>query len=254
MKGPRFAHQIASRLAHDRALWVRLCAVAVVALFWFPSPARAFCYERPRVCAEFFGSDEVFSGVVVSERDWYPPDSDLDGRTYYKLKVETVYRGTSQEFIEVYSENNSGRLTLEVGHEYLLFARANAGQLQIWCGGNSGELKDSSGTVSEISRVQAGMKSALGGNIGGLVQLSDNEPHEGIAGLRIVINGNGHAYVTRTNSEGRFHVHVPAGQYVARVESAKWSVRTDDYAYEDAEGFRVEKGGCADLVLLASPK
>jgi len=88
----------------------------------------------PRVCTEFFSSAAVFSGVVVSERDCYPPDSDLDERTYYKLKVETVYRGRLQEFIEVYTEINSARATLEVGHEYLLFASLSAGQLQFWCG------------------------------------------------------------------------------------------------------------------------
>jgi hypothetical protein len=256
MKALRFAHQIAGGSAHVQAFWVRLCAIAGVALFWFPLPARTICSVVPRVCTEFFRSTAVFSGAVVSERDWYPPpDSDVeDARTYYKLKVETVYRGTSQEFIEVYFEDNSGRMGLEVGHEYLLFALMRAGQLLIGCGGNSAELKDASGMIREIRRLMAGMQSAHGGDIGGLVRFSYSEPNKGIPGLRIIVEGNGHTYVTRTNGEGRFHLHVPEGQHVARVDSEKWRADRDDNAYEDPDGFRVEKGGCADLILFASPK
>jgi len=131
---------------------VVVCAVALVISFWGPLPTPAICSVVPRVCTEFFSSTAAFSGVVVSERDWSSPsEPDSIERTYYKLKVENFYRGPSEEFIEVYTENDSGRLTLDVGHEYLLFARASAGKLQIWCGGTSAELKDAPERSARLS-------------------------------------------------------------------------------------------------------
>jgi len=252
MTHPRFVRKTAGGFKLTCAYSSRLTAVALVTLFWFPLPARALCSVVPRVCTEFFRSAAVLTGTVVSERDW-SSDTDFIERTYYKLKVEGVYRGETHEFIEVYTENNSGRLKLEVGKGYLLFASAGVGGLLIGCGGNSAELKDASETMREIKRLLAGMQSAHGGDIGGLVRFSDAEPDKGVAGVEIVVKGNGHTYVARTNSDGRFHVHVPAGQYVAHVNSAKWTARTDDYSNDRAESIKVENGGCADVTFLASP-
>jgi hypothetical protein len=74
-----------------------------------------------------------------------------------------------------------------------------------------------------------------------------------MAGLKVVIEGGGHNYVTHTDGGGRFHVHVPAGDYAAHVESAKRKTRTDYYGFDEADKLRVANGGCADVVLEAEP-
>jgi hypothetical protein len=169
MKIPRFAQEMAVRLAHARARSVHLSVATLAVLFCFPLTVRAICPKVPHVCTEFFASDSVFSGVVVSERYWSKPHT--DGGTCYKLRVKKVYRGQPHEFIEVFTENNSGRLPLEVGHRYLLFASVVEGQLEIGCGGNSGELKGAKGTISKIRKLQERLHSAHGGDIWGVVQL-----------------------------------------------------------------------------------
>jgi hypothetical protein len=103
---PFFVQQVARTLARACVPSIRLCAMFLAFSLWPQPLIRAACMMTPRVCAEFFESDSVFTGVVMSERYWSSPHK--DGRYYYRLKVKKVYRGTPQEVIEVFTNNDAG--------------------------------------------------------------------------------------------------------------------------------------------------
>ena len=104
-----------------------------------PRSARAWCPEpKPSVRAESSASDYVLTAVVTAER--LVPEA---GKSYegwsYRLKPIQIFRGRVHAESEVFTENSSGRLPLEVGAQYLLFAKRNGeGRLEITNCGHSG--------------------------------------------------------------------------------------------------------------------
>jgi len=73
---------------------------------------------------EFRQSQVVLIGTVGSERNI--PDPDNPGSwtgTVYKLRVNTLLKGTVGHSVQVFSENSSGRFPLTVGSRYVLFLR-----------------------------------------------------------------------------------------------------------------------------------
>lgn len=243
-------HCISRGISLSRRISVRFPVVAIIALVCLPVPAFGICSVTPRVCTEFFRSNAVFTGKVISERDWWPGEKDLDPRTYYTLQVEEVFRGPQRQ-MEVYTERNSGGMGLGMGHEYLLFAHYGAGGLQIGCGGNSAELKDAARTIEELKRLQHKIKTAHGGDIYGWARDSDSDSVGGVPNLQITISGSRRTYTVLTDRKGRFQVHVPAGRYVAKIRSPGWKSDEDAYTYDIPQGFEVANGGCADVTFLA---
>ena len=85
-------------------------------------PASGFCLEpSPTVTCDFLNSDAVFVGNVISVRTEVGEDGFIDGR-FYRVRVERVFRGPRVGVMQVYTSNDNGRFTLDVGKEYLLFA------------------------------------------------------------------------------------------------------------------------------------
>jgi hypothetical protein len=169
-----------STLLFYRAL-MRISGVALGMVFLVLLPAGAICRENPHVCAEFFRSDAVFVGTVVSIRDLPDPeDSDTTGGFFYQLKIATMYRGPSQDTVEVYTGNDSARFPLKLHHSYLLFASNFERPLTIGCGGNSAELAEAGPALRSIERLLKTMNSATGGDIWGQVGTSNQGLCEGI--------------------------------------------------------------------------
>ncbi len=69
----------------------------------------------------------------------------------YTLDVRRVFRGSLGKRVEVSTENNSGRYPLEVGHEYLLFAKAECRPLVIFGGcGHSAPTRQAGSTLRAL--------------------------------------------------------------------------------------------------------
>jgi hypothetical protein len=113
------------------------------------SPTSAVCLKpKPKVCAEYFKSDTVFLGTVLTQRDLRSDNTDDGWR--YRVRVDRAFRGAQGEEVEIFTENNSDRFPLEVHHQYLLFASKVARRLEITNCGNSGLATE---RVSEIGAI-----------------------------------------------------------------------------------------------------
>ena len=205
----------------------------------------------PRVCAEFFHSDAVFTGTVVSVQEWPKPEASPGG-WFYRLKLTKSYRGPSPDLVEIFTGNDTGRFPLEKGKSYLIFAYKNNGVLNIDNCGNSGELSKAGEAIQQIESLVSNMKSASDGDIGGRVVVGQKDASA--AGITVTAKGGGKTYTGVTDEEGWFHIHVPAGKYVVWPETTQWIVTPYDLSYDNEDHVSIEPGSCAELQFLASPK
>ena len=220
---------------------VRIILMAIGFVVLHVSPALAVCRKPdPKVCAEFFKSDAVFVGTVLSEQTnvgEYP--ASITGWTY-RLRVERVFRGPSLKAIAVFTANDSVRLRMDVGHQYLLFADHQNGQWVIADCGNSGLLSNS---ATKIRQIEETRKASIG-RIEGRVGL-----YKGVGGVQVVARGSGKTFAAVTDQDGWFRLKVPPGKYSAQVEAPR--VYGFDLSYDDPSDFLVPKGGCAQLQFVA---
>jgi len=109
---------------------VRRFAIGVL-LLMSATVAHAICpIPTPKVCSAFFESDAVFVGTVISEEVVPENDNFIEGWRYH-LRVARVFRGGVGRRAVVHTSNDSGRLNLAVGREYLLFASLRNRQLEV---------------------------------------------------------------------------------------------------------------------------
>jgi len=221
----------------------------VIALAFCPIAAAGVCGEpHPQVCAEFFHSDAVFAGTVNSVRDWPTGDSGVGG-WLYRLKVTKTYRGPVRTFIEVFTGNDSGRLHLENGHSYLLFACKQEGLLTIDNCGNSTELSEAADLIHQLETVLADIKSASGGDIRGRIILATYAMP-----VRFVVTATSgdKSYTGTTDEDGWFHIHVPPGEYAVLPEAPQWTITAYDLSYDDPAHVVIQHGSCAEVQFTAS--
>ena len=132
-----------------------------------------------------------------------------------------------------------------------MFAYKEEGILKIDDCGNSAELSEAGETIRQVESLLANMKSASGGDIGGRVV---GEHDAGASGITVTASGDGRKYTGVTDQEGRFHIHVPPGKYAVWLETSKWVVTPYDLSYDKEDHVLIERGSCADLQFIASPK
>lgn len=115
--------------------------------------AGAFCSTpNQTVAEELKDSVAVFIGRVVRIRK--APKLCPDPGWTYSLKVKKVFRGNLGDHVEVSTENNSGRLPLEMGRDYLLFVKESCGPLMIYGGcGHSAPAERAKSVVRELETV-----------------------------------------------------------------------------------------------------
>ncbi len=91
---------------------------------------------EPRIRTKFSRCDVSFVGKVISERDVTEREGGenfIVGK-YFTLRVDKKFRGPEKKLIEVYEDNDSARMWLEIGGKYLLFVKYQKdGKLQGWC-------------------------------------------------------------------------------------------------------------------------
>lgn len=230
-----------------------LCALTIACLY--PTTALCFCLQPnpPRVCTEFFSADVVFTGKVTSVR--YVPQG-LPGQDpgwLYHLNVLKMYRGPARSSIKVYTENNSARFRLKKGQTYLLFAYRSGDVLEIYGCGNSCRLGQADATLKQIREVLRGEKTKSGGSIGGQVEPSSGESTD-MAGIRLQAKSGSRTYHTLTCKDGSFDIHVPSGKYTLRAEARRWKIAPYDLSFSRPDDLVIHDGGCADVILLATPK
>ena len=224
--------------------WKRIPSVgAVIAFLSLASSVYAVCQKPdPKVCGEFFRSDAVFTGTVLSERT-VPLKGDLWDGWLYRLRVSRVFRGSLGRSVRVFTENASARLNLEVGKEYLLFAHVRRGRLVIDSCGNSGLVAETTEKVRATGALQRAQTASIEGHVAARPEWT------GVAGIRLRISGKGAALTPVTDSSGWFRVAVPPGKYSVLVESG--TATPFDLSYDDPSRLVVRKGQCALVQFVA---
>ena len=204
-----------------------------------------FCPKpTPRVCSEFFRSDAIFVGTVTSEEAVSEKDDPLEG-WLYKLRVRKWLRGTASGTAVVHTSNDSGRLRLEVGHEYLLFAALSAGRLEI--GDDCGPLSDPARAGEVMREIENLSKAADAAVEGEVVKGTASGP--GVSGITVSVIGKGRVYRATTDAEGLFRVAVPPGRYRVDVDSK--AAALSDLSPVDLSNVILVRGQCAQLQFIA---
>jgi hypothetical protein len=173
----------------------------------------------------------------------------------YELHADRTLRGQIGKTIQVYDENTTARATFDwkIGRKYLLFLSRmpNEESEEFWwldnCG-SSGPLSQANAALTQIAEIEKKRNANdRDGFIHGIVSLKSlSSP---LPGVRVEALGTHGHYSARTDSDGKFNLKVPAGQYLIRATEPGWVFDTADISYEDRHKVRVERGGCIQLQL-----
>jgi hypothetical protein len=200
----------------------------------------------------YFKSDVVLIGQVTSTDTIKDSGGDRKGWSY-TLKVIKSYRGAAVPTMKVFTANDSGKLPLEVGKTYLLFASQVDGRLSIGYDEVSGELKDAQQALKDLDKIMA-RRPDQGGDVYGRITKRVFDPDTGgLGGIAVNIQGAAGSAHAMTDENGWFKVHVHAGNYSAMAANPSWKFQSQDMAWEDSDTFLVPDGGCAEIQIQAVP-
>jgi len=108
--------------------------------------ASAYCPSYPNVEQEFWESNLVFVGKVISEEKVHETKDGFFDGINYRISVMEFFRGNANREVVVFSENSSGRFPMDIGKSYLVFTSITSGTFAggpvytvSYCG-NSGEV------------------------------------------------------------------------------------------------------------------
>jgi hypothetical protein len=239
------------RSQNHRISGITVWAIAILLNATWGSHASAACLvPHPRVCAEFFSSDAVFVGKVISIRT--VPESGNSGfdEWIYQLKVQKVFRGQMPKVTEVRTENASGRFPLVSGKTYLLFARTEQGHLQITNCGNSSAITDGKKALADLKTITTERRT--GGTIEG--QVVEQSTWRPLHGIQISVLGPNQNFSGVTEIDGWFRIAVPSGQYRVRTESDRWSITAFDMSWDNPEKVEIRDRQCGLVQFIATPK
>jgi Tissue inhibitor of metalloproteinase len=218
------------------------------------SSCLAVCpYPRPKANAEFFHSEVVLTGKVLSQKSVQRKTADGEdfAEIYYRIRVGRVFRGQASNILQVYSSVDSVGIYLETGKEYLLFAFKWLGHktLRIGSCGNSAPLDKAANTIRQLERIpNAGNYGDIEGELRGYNSVTADPE------LRIVVGDSERRFAAKVDDRGQFHLRVPPGEYSLRVQSAKFTAESFEFTYDHPEKFSVHRGGLAQMALDLFPK
>ena len=223
---------------------VKMLAISLL-LLMSTTVAHAFCSKpTPKVCSSFFNSDAVFTGTV-NDQESVPDQDDSIGGWLYRLRITKVFRGDLGQTVAVFTPNDSSRLPLEVGREYLLFARLRDGRLRI--GNDCGPLSDPAQTVENVRTIE-NLHDTSSAVVEGEV-LAGTASGDGVPGVSVGVSGMRRTYTATSNSRGLFHVEVAPGRYSIDVDS-KVAVLSD-LSWIDLSDVLLVPGQCVQVLFIA---
>jgi len=197
--------------------------------------ALAICTSPvPKVCSVYFDSDTVFLGKVVGKREVPAARDDVDD-IEFTIEVERTFKGKPDRIEKVYTENASARWAAEIGERRLVFAVKS----RVW---NSSGPIDDPRRVSESIRAIRALSHAKDATIEGEV-LRGSGPGSPAKGVKVVVMGDRGLREALTDRKGAFSLRLEPGRY--RIESNSLSPTV--YSRQDAEGFKLQRGQCAQF-------
>jgi hypothetical protein len=223
-----------------------LVFLIVTASLSHPPVSSAYCpVPEIRANGEFFKSDAVFIGTVLSIRE--TPDTDNNvGGWFYRMRTEEMFRGPVSKVTTVYTENSSARFPLEKGRKYLLFAYKRNSRLEIFGCGNSALLLEASDALTRLKNLRAGKQPS---EIEGWVVAETGGID--VSGVLVTVKSQSKSYTAVTDKAGWFHFPAPPGRYKLDFSSKEYYPNgADDFWYKP-EGFVLHAGECASLQTVS---
>jgi hypothetical protein len=212
----------------------------------FPIASCASCpVPGIRANGEYFKSESVFVGTVVSIRKKPNTDRDIGG-WFYRLHVERMFRGQPQDKLQVYTEDSDIRFPLEKNHKYLLFAYPRRGRLEVDNCGNSALLSDAADSLGKLEKLaRAESLTEIEGWV--VAETSGID----VSGVLVSVRGRSKVYSTTTDKEGWFNFRVPPGRYQADFVSKEYYLNGGDDFWYEPSGFVLHTGECASLQFVS---
>jgi hypothetical protein len=224
-----------------------LHAGLLLTAFFFPSSILAFCpVPVIRANGEFFKSDAVFTGKVLSVRK-KSDEKYIAGGWFYRVQVEEMFRGSTRSELTVYTEDTDIRFPLDPNQKYLLFAYRRHGRLEIDGCGNSSLLSSAGESVRRLAELRHA--NSLG-EIEGWVAAETSGID--VSGVRVSIRSRSQTYNAVTDKEGWFHLLVPPGKYKLDFASNEYYLNSGDDFWYRPKGFHLHPGECASLQVVST--
>jgi hypothetical protein len=200
--------------------------------------AGAFCaMPPPKLCNAYFRAAVVVSGKVLSEQsdpDWIR----------YKIRVGRTFKGEQLSVRTFYTAKESGRLSLDVGREYVLFATRSNDRLLIGCNEQS-LSRDNIAVISAGIQFLRASKSTVATIEGQIVSASNfGSP---LSGVSVIATGSGGVYRMVSTSEGLFSARVPPGQYRVDVDPSVAQQTIFNVGYTNPKSIHLAAGQCVQL-------
>lgn len=218
---------------------------AFVSIFFQSSCAASCPVPEIRANGEFFKSDAVFTGTVLSIQK-KPDTDDVLGGWFYRLRIEKMFRGPHQNELTVFTEDSDTRLPLEKDRKYLLFAYKKHHRLEIYNCGNSALASESSDSLNRLEKLLRGEQSS---EIEGWVVAETSGID--VSGVRVSIRGRSGMHSAMTGKDGWFHFQAPPGHYKADFSSKEYYLNGGDQFWYDPDQFVVHPGECASLQFVS---
>ena len=223
-----------------------LVFLIIAATLSHPSVSSANCpVPEIRANGEFFKSDAVFVGTVLSIRE--TPDTDNSvGGWFYRMKVEEMFRGRLRKEITVYTENSSNRFPLEKAQKYLLFAYKQHGRLEIDGCGHSALLSEAADALTRLKNLRAGKQPS---EIEGWI--AEETAGIDVSGVVVTVKSQSKSYTAVTDKDGWFHFPAPPGRYKLDLSSKEYYLNSGDDFWYKPGGFLLHAGECASLQAVS---
>jgi hypothetical protein len=223
---------------------VSLCAIFALLS---PSLSAASC-PVPEIPAngEFFRSDSVFTGKVLSVREKPGVGDDLGG-WFYRVHIEERFRGSAVDELTIYTEDSDIRFPLAPGQRYLLFVYRRHGRLEIDNCGNSAGLPRAGDSLRRLAKLR---RAAPAGEIVGWVAAETSGID--VSGVRVSVRSHSRIYSAVSDHDGRFRIEVPPGRYRLELRTSDYYLNGGDAFWYAPDGFRVHAGESASLQVVST--
>ena len=219
-----------------------------------PATAFAVCSQpKIRVNDEFFTSEDVFEGTIVSDTKL-----GLDAQGNYAAhrfgwRIKQVFRGDIKpgDILQTYSEDDSGRFPPEaeeprvVGMSFLTFAYKSQSGLVVDSCGNSTYLSHATSVRKAIEAIPLHAES----HIYGWVLANEASPAEKPIRITITSLENGNSFTVPANTDGNFDVKVKPGHYKVVASAPGLNITQDELRYKDANDVVAPKNGSAGVAF-----